>query len=129
MAGKYIQVKTTGDFRKTRSKLERLKRLNIHLFLGKYGQAGVDALRAATPVDTGLTAASWEYDVERIGKDGARIVWSNTNTKTGVNVAIILEYGHGTGTGGYVAGHQYITPAIDPVFKKIKAEVWREVIR
>ena len=94
--------------------------------LDAYGKMGVAALSAATPVDTGLTASSWTYEIEHNGKTTS-ISWLNTNKNNGVNVAIILQYGHGTGTGGYVRGRDYINPAIQPVFDRIAQEVGREV--
>lgn len=96
----------------------------------EYGRMGVEALRANTPVETGLTAASWDY---RIIRDRKRpgIEWFNTNTVGGGNVpvVILLRYGHGTGTGGYVAGYDFINPSIEPVFEAIAEDFWREVTR
>ena len=89
---------------------------------------GVDALASATPVESGLTAASWYFEVES-GGGRHRITWKNSNVNGGVHIAIILQYGHGTGTGGYVQGRDYINPAIRPVFDKIEAEVWKEVTK
>jgi hypothetical protein len=89
---------------------------------------GVDALANATPVESGLTAQSWYYEVES-GGGRHRITWKNRNVNQGVPIAIILQYGHGTGTGGYVAGRDYINPAIRPAFEKIADEVWKEVTR
>ena len=87
---------------------------------------GVDALAAATPVDTGKTAASWTYEIEK--KNGSySIVWLNTNVNKYVNIALILQYGHGTRNGGYVKGRDYINPAIQPIFDKIAEDAWREV--
>ena len=86
------------------------------------------ALASATPVETGETANSWHYEVER-GGGGARLVFTNTHINKGVNIAIILQYGHGTGTGGWVEGRDYINPAIQPVFDKIVESLWREVTR
>lgn len=101
------------------------KYLNI---LSKYGQKGVSALSSATPVDEGDTAASWSYKID-IGKTNAKIVWLNSNVTTqGTPIAIMLQYGHGTGTGGYVQGRDYINPAIKPIFDDIAEAVWNEVI-
>ena len=91
-----------------------------------YGQRGVNALAAATPKDTGLTAASWYYEVERTDNDLA-IYWKNSNTNNGVNIAVILQYGHGTNGGGYVRGIDYINPALRPIFEEIANDVWEEV--
>lgn len=87
---------------------------------------GVDALSAATPVDTGKTAASWGYVITRTS-DTATITWTNSNVNNGVPIALILQYGHGTGTGGYVKGRDYIKPAIRPVFDELANELWKEV--
>jgi hypothetical protein len=108
--------------------LERVKRLRLEGILAKYGQMGVDALAAGTPVESGLTAQSWYFEVEARG-GYSRITWYNRNVNDGVPIAIILQYGHGTGTGGYVRGQDYINPAIKPAFDRIEAEVWREVTK
>lgn len=127
MAG-VINFKQKGDFRKTLNWMDRVKELFHKGFLDRYGKEGVDALQSATPVDSGLTSKSWKYDIEHT--DGrATIVWSNTNVNKGVNIALILDYGHGTGTGGYVAGRHYISPTIQPIFDKIAEEAWNEVTR
>lgn len=115
-----------GDFSKTKKYLSRLKdavRLEI---LDKYGKAGVAALSSATPVDSGKTASSWSYDISQ-NQTGAKITYYNSNVNKGVNIAIILQYGHGTGTGGWVEGRDYINPAIQPVFDKLVESVWKEV--
>lgn len=115
-----------GDFSKTKKYLSRLKdavRLEI---LDKYGKAGVAALSSATPVDSGKTASSWSYDISQ-NQTGAKITYYNSNVNKGVNIAIILQYGHGTGTGGWVEGRDYINPAIQPVFDKLVESIWKEV--
>lgn len=117
-----------GDWEKTRRYLERVSKLRLAGILNKYGQLGVVALANATPVESGLTAASWSYEVETSGAY-SRIIWKNSHVNSGVPIAIILQYGHGTGTGGYVQGRDYINPAIKPVFDKIEAEVWKEVTK
>lgn len=89
---------------------------------------GVSALSSATPRDTGETAGSWEYRIERTS-DSISIIWYNTNEVDGVNIAVIRQLGHGTGTGGYVEGIDYINPAIKPIFDRITEAVWKEVIR
>lgn len=96
--------------------------------LDKYGKQGVSALSSATPVDSGLTANSWTYEIENKG-DQVTIFWGNTNVNKGVNIAVILQYGHGTRNGGYVAGRDYINPAIRPVFDAIANEAWKEVTK
>lgn len=94
--------------------------------LENYGAQGVAALSAATPVDSGKTANSWSYKVD-IQSDHASIYFENSNINDGVNIAVILQYGHGTGTGGYVAGRDYINPALQPVFDNIADAAWKEV--
>lgn len=118
----------SGDnFNKTRSFFDRLLKGDIFSSFDRYGRMGVDALAIATPVDSGLTSTSWEY---RIIKDGKRpgIEWYNTNVINGTSVAILIQYGHATGTGGYVQGRDFINPAIGFIFDQIAEEVWREVI-
>lgn len=117
-----------GDFSKTFRFLENAKRAIKITALDKYGKQGVDALMSATPVDTGLTAISWYYEIER--KDGAvTINFCNSNIQNGVPIAIILQYGHGTRNGGWVQGRDYINPSIRPFFDKIANEAWKEVTR
>ena len=123
-----ISFRQKGDFRKLSRYFERLKEV-IHLgILDKYGQAGVDALSSSTPVDSGLTAASWHYEIERQNGSVA-IVYKNSNVNVGVPIAIILQLGHGTGTGGWVEGRDYINPSIRPIFDKIADEAWKEVTK
>lgn len=94
--------------------------------LNRYGQEGVVALSAATPVDSGKTASSWDYKISVSGS-ATKITWTNSNINQDVNIAVIIQYGHGTGTGGYVQGRDYINPAMRPVFDKIAEEIWKEV--
>ena len=121
-----IKFQHKGDFKKTIKFLNAITGVQIRKILEKYGQMGVDALAAATPVDTGRTAASWTYELE-MSKDSYVITWLNTNVNNHVNIALILQYGHATRNGGYVAGRDYINPALQPVFDQIAEEAWREV--
>lgn len=121
-----IKITSKGDFSKTFNFLERAKEVLHVSDLDKYGKQGVEALRLATPVDTGKTANSWSYSIER-EKNAVSIVWNNTNVKNGVNIAVLIQYGHGTGTGGYVYGRDYINPAIQPIFDDIANNLWKEV--
>ena len=123
-----IQIRQKGDFKKLTSFLERAKEgLDIGV-LDKYGRKGVAALSSATPVDTGLTASSWFYKIEN--KNGVvKIEFHNSNIQNGVPIAVILQYGHGTRNGGYVAGRDYINPAIQPVFDELAKNAWKEVAR
>lgn len=121
-----ITFRHKGDFSKTEKFFNSLLKLDYLNVLERYGQAGVAALASATPKDSGLTAASWDYEITHNGKE-TTIVFTNSNISNGVNIAIILQYGHGTRNGGYVAGRDYINPAIQPIFDKIANEAWREV--
>lgn len=121
-----IKLVSKGDFKKTYKFLNKASDLKIERVFEKYARRGVEALSAATPFDSGKTAESWDYVIEN--KNGkTRIDFINTNINKGVNIAIILQYGHGTGTGGYVEGRDYINPAIRPVFDEIAEDLWREV--
>lgn len=121
-----IVVTQHGDLKKTEKFLKKLESGDYTKILSKYGERGVQALSSATPKETGKTAASWTYDI--IVSNGVyEIVFSNTNINKGVNIAIILQYGHGTGTGGYVTGIDYINPAIKPVFEEMANAAWKEV--
>lgn len=122
-----ITFSSQGDFSRTFKFLDKMKTFRIENILKKYAEQGVSALQAATPKDSGLTASSWSYSIEA-GRESATIYWSNSNVNKGVNIAVILQYGHGTGTGGYVQGRDYINPAMRPVFDKIAEEAWREVV-
>lgn len=122
-----IRITSKGDFNNTFRFLNKISKFQINKILEKYGQMGVEALRSATPVDSGKTAECWGYEIS-VKKEGATIYWTNTNQNKGVYIAVILQYGHGTGTGGYVQGVDYINPAIRPVFDKIAEEAWMEVV-
>ena len=122
-----IRITTKGDFNNTFRFLNKMSKFQINKILEKYGQMGVEALRSATPIDSGKTAESWGYEIS-VRKEGATTHWTNTNQNKGVYIAVILQYGHGTGTGGYVKGIDYINPAIRPVFDKIAEEAWMEVV-
>lgn len=121
-----IKVTQTGDFKRITSFLVKAGLLKVQDILRKYGEKGVEALSAATPVDTGLTASLWRYEIEG-DANHAVISFHNDHINKGVNIAIILQYGHGTGTGGWVEGRDYINPAIQPIFDQIANDVWREV--
>ena len=125
-----IRLTSKGDYNRITRYLKDLKNKKaqriIQSALEKYGQEGVAALSAATPVRTGLTASSWRYEVE-VGNESAKLTFHNDNINNYVNIAIILQYGHGTGTGGWVEGRDYINPAIQPIFDRIPDEVWKEV--
>lgn len=123
-----ISFRQKGNFSKLSGYLERAKEAARLGVLDKYGREGVAALSSATPVDTGLTASSWYYTIER--RNGSvSILFNNSNIQNGVPIAIIVQYGHGTGTGGWVEGRDYINPAIQPVFDKMAKSAWEEVTK
>jgi hypothetical protein len=121
-----IVVDSSGDFKKTEQFLSKMAKADFFNLLERYGQMGVDALADASPVDSGILANSWDYEVVRKRGEYA-IIWHNTNIENGMPVAILVQYGHGTGTGGWVEGRDYINPAIRPIFDQITDEVWRQV--
>ena len=123
-----ISFSQKGDFSKTARYLNRIKNPSNLTIFDKYGRAGVSALSSATPVDTGKTAESWYYKIEK-NSEATSIVFCNSNINEGVPIAIILQYGHGTGTGGYVQGRDYINPAIQPVFDELANTAWKEVTK
>lgn len=123
-----ITFKQRGSFKKTNSFLQRALEVADMSWLDKYGKKGVEALRMTTPKDTGKTADSWDYLIEHTD-DGAKLVWTNSNTtKDGQSIAILLQYGHGTNGGGLVIGRDYINPAIQPIFDEMALESWEMMI-
>lgn len=123
-----ITITSKGNWKKTEDSLRRMQKADIAAVLNRFGALGVNALSAATPVDSGETAGSWYYSiVQRTGYSSIR--WHNSNIVDGIPIAVILQYGHGTGTGGWVEGRDYIMPAIRPIFEQIAAEAWKEVTR
>ena len=121
-----ITVRKTGAFKNTERWLKRATEFDAAKVLRKYGDEGVKALSSATPKDSGDTASQWRYEIS--GRRGfAKLTWCNDSVNEGVNIAVILQYGHGTGTGGYVAGTDYINPALKPIFEKIADEAWKEL--
>lgn len=123
-----ISFRQKGDFSKLTSFLERAKETVKLDDLDRFGREGVAALSSATPVNSGLTANSWYYKIEHTN-GSATISFFNSNIQNGVPIAIILQYGHGTGTGGFVQGRDYINPAIQPIFDRIAEDAWREVTK
>lgn len=121
-----ITITQSGSFSNTERYLSRLKDGRMFDILDKYGNQGANALSNATPRDSGLTAESWTYRIEHKGQYH-RLIFENTNSADGIPVAIMIQYGHGTGTGGYVAGRDYINPVVRPLFDQILAEIIREV--
>lgn len=121
------RMSMNGSFDKTMAWLRRLSETDpLRAALERGGRDGVIALASATPYDTGLAASSWQYEIES-SNGGYKIHWFNTDIENGANVVLLIQYGHGTGTGGYVAGRDFINPAIRPVMDKIIADVMKEV--
>lgn len=122
-----IWLSSKGSFKNSEKWLKKTLGRNYMDILHQYGRKGVENLSLATPVDTGLTASSWRYEIEE--SDGKiSINWLNSNVNKGVNIAIILQYGHGTGNGGYVVGRDYINPALRPIFDAMADKAWKEVV-
>ena len=123
-----ISFRQKGDFSKLTKYFERVKEAAKIGVLDKYGREGVAALASATPVESGKTASSWYYEIKR-QNGSVSIEFLNSNINNGVPIAVILQYGHGTGTGGWVQGRDYINPAIQPIFDKIAEDAWKEVTK
>lgn len=124
-----IKIQSKGELKNTFKFLERATDIAGVSLLDRYAQMGVDALAAATPVDTGKTASSWTYKITK-NQNEVKIEWTNTNsTSTGIPIVVLLQYGHGTRNGGYVQGRDFINPAIRPVFDNIAKHVWEEVVK
>ena len=123
-----IKFQHKGDWSKTTGFLEKAKNIVRLGNLDKYGREGVAALESATPVDTGLTAKSWKYEINR-ARGSVSINFLNTNIQNGVPIALILQYGHGTRNGGWVEGRDYINPTIRPIFDRLANEMWEEVTK
>lgn len=121
-----ISFDARGDFKNTERFIGKVKKLDIMPALRALAQSGVRALSSRTPVSSGATAASWGYEI-KVSKGSSTITWTNSHTNAGVNIAIILQMGHGTGTGGWVAGQDYINPAIRPIMDQIAEDVWKVV--
>ena len=121
-----ISVKSDGSFKKTEAYLKKCQKAMNKGIFDKYGKLGVAALASATPVRTVKTASSWDYRI-KVTSSNITIEFLNDNVNKHVNIAMILQYGHGTGTGGWVQGRDYINPAIQPLFDKMAEEVWKEV--
>lgn len=121
-----ISAESHGSFKNTEALLQKLSRFDVRPILEASAKAGVSALQANTPEDSGLSADSWGYKVY-IDRGHAKIIWTNKDVENGFPVAIMLQYGYGTGTGGYVQGRDYINPAMQPVFDRIADQVWKAV--
>jgi len=123
-----IRFFTKGDYRQTERFLQKAKKIDYSSILNAYGAQGVAILAGSTPKDTGETASAWSYTVEALS-DGYRISWSNSVKAGGTPLAILLQYGHGTGWGGYVEGRDYINPAMKAIFDGLAESLWKEVTK
>lgn len=128
MSKPLITIRQKGDFSKLTKHLIRLENIAKTVDLKRYAEEGLAALKAATPVDTGLTADSWFYEIKQTN-GRISIAFYNSNIQNGIPIAIILQYGHGTRNGGWVQGRDYINPAIQPIFDKIANDAWKEVTK
>lgn len=123
-----LTVTSKGSFKQTEAFLERMKKEDIFAVLDSYGRKGVDLLASATPTESGLTAASWYYEVvHKLGRHA--IIFHNSHVVSGEPIAILIQYGHATGTGGYVEGRDFINPVIRDLFNEIANDVWKAVNR
>lgn len=122
-----ITISSTGNFEKTYAFLKRISDKTIFDRLSAYGEEGVLALEQATPKDSGLTSKSWFYEIQKTPTSYS-IIWNNRNVVNGVPIAILIQVGHATATGGYVSGRDYINPALRPIFDKIVESIWKEVV-
>jgi hypothetical protein len=121
-----VSFDVQGSFKRTEDFLLRVSRRDIYRTLDSLAKQGVEALSAATPLDSGETAALWDYEIHSL-RGSYSITWTNSHVVAGTPVVIMLQYGHGTGTGGYVAGRDFINPALKPIFDKIADNVWKAV--
>lgn len=121
-----IRIRQRGNFKKTETFLKKSLGTDYIKILDHFGQLGVKALAAGTPKDTGTTAASWYYEIIQNG-NGISVIWKNRNVQNGLNIALLLQYGHGTRNGGYVEGIDYVNPALKPIFEELAKSAWKEV--
>lgn len=121
-----VRIKQKGDWKNTELFLKRSKKFDPLPILKRYGEIGVAQLKDATPKKTGLTASSWYYEIEKT-KNGYILTWNNSNVVKGVNIALLIQYGHGTARGVYVQGKDYINPALRDIFDSLSVQLWREV--
>lgn len=123
-----IGVQLKGSFKHTENFFERNKKRNLARKLNNYGMVGAAALAANTPIDTGLTAESWNYEIKE-SNGRIQLIWTNSNSSQGIPIVVLIQYGHATRNGGYVQGRDFINPAIQPVFDAIANDIWEEVCR
>lgn len=121
-----IEFEVSGNFNNIERFLRRVSKIDLSDSLNRLAQQGVSALASATPIDSGISASSWGYEITRKAFSTS-ISWTNSHMADGVPVVILLQYGHGTGTGGYVRGRNFINPAIQPIFDEIAEDLWKVV--
>lgn len=126
MKNKIITLEQQGDFKGTYKFLQKCLEVIKLDFLDKYGREGVEALRSATPINTGLAAESWSYEIIRDGNN-VSLQWHNSDIENGCNVVILIQYGHATKSGGWVEGRDFVNPTIVPIFDKITEKIFKEV--
>lgn len=124
----YIKFNHKGNFNKAEKFFNRVLRRDYLNILDRYGQRGVEILQQVTPTDSGTTADSWNYGIEQ-GDGKVTVYWTNSNENDGVNIAILLMYGHATQNGSYIQGFDFVNPALRPIFKQMAYESWKEVTR
>lgn len=122
-----MSLSDSGSFKNTFAFLKKLQDGDIYKDLDRWGREGANALARATPVETGRAASEWDYEIDYKGGSKVSIWWTNKDIENGVNVVILLQYGHGTGTGGYVQGRDFINPVMQSIFDRIAEDVWRRV--
>jgi len=123
-----ISISHKGNFNNTERFLKGSKEIDFINLLNEYGKRGVDALRQATPIDSGMTSDSWKYEIHT-SKGSYKVIWTNDNINQGIPIAILIQYGHATKNGGYVEGRDFINPAMKPIFDSMANELWREVTK
>lgn len=123
-----IGLKSKGNFKNTEKFLKNNKNFDLSWKLNKYGLLGASLLAAATPMDTGKTAESWGYEIQK-SQNGIKLVFTNSNESQGVPIVILIQYGHATKNGGYVLGRDFINPVVRPLFDDIAKEIWEEVTK
>lgn len=121
-----IKTSDSGSFKNTMTWLEEMKKGKMFEDIDRLAREGANLLSHATPQDTGRAASDWDYEIKK-GKGVVTIHWTNDDIEDGVNVVILLQYGHGTGTGGYVSGRDFINPVMRPLFDKITETIWKRV--
>lgn len=128
MSSSILSVVVKKDWKKTFNYLKDVsKKLSFESIMSKYGEIGVESLRNSTPIDTGKTSESWYYVINKKSKDSIELSFYNSNVVDGQNIAILIQYGHGTKNGGYVVGRDYINPALKPIFDDMAKSAWEEI--